>query len=34
MPCEEHRLLRELESAHGFFEGRYIVYNGNKRNGV
>ena len=21
-------------SSHGFFEGRYIVYNGNKRNGV
>ena len=28
------KTLRELESAHGFFEGRYIVYNGNKRNGA
>ena len=31
MPCVEHRLLRDLEHT-VFFEGCYIVYDGNKRN--
>ena len=28
------KTLRELESAHGLFGGRDMVYNGNKRNGA